>query len=93
MLTGLRHGLPQLILTHLFDEAANAYQLTTTGAAHTHPATTTNPTDLITSGHQLLDNPTHHHAAKHLQHQINHQPTPADLVSTLTAIAEENRCL
>jgi UDP:flavonoid glycosyltransferase YjiC (YdhE family) len=86
MLTGLRHGLPQLILPHILDEAVNAYQLTTTGAGLTHAATELSTTDILTAGHELLTNPTHRTAAQHLQHHINQQPTPAQLTHQLTTL-------
>ena len=83
LLTGLLNGLPQIILTQLVDQTANAIQLVHTGAGLNLPATNLTATDLLTAGHDLLDNPTYRQAAQHLQHEITTQPTPTHIIDTL----------
>jgi UDP:flavonoid glycosyltransferase YjiC (YdhE family) len=87
MLTALNHALPQLVLPQIFDESANAYQLTATGAGLTHPAPDLTPTDLVTAAGDLLDNPAHRDAARRLQREMHHQPAPADTVTRLAQLA------
>jgi UDP:flavonoid glycosyltransferase YjiC (YdhE family) len=85
-LTALRHGLPQLVLPQLFDEATNAFLLLATEAGVTQPAATTAAADLIATGHELLDNPTHRVAAARLRQEIHDLPTPAETVADLVAL-------
>jgi hypothetical protein len=87
LLTGLLNGLPQIILTQLVDQTANAIQLVHTGAGLNLPATNLTATDLLTAGHDLLDNPTYRQAAQHLQHEITTQPTPNHIIDTLQELA------
>jgi hypothetical protein len=84
MLTALHHGLPQIVLPQLFDEAANAFVLTATGAAKTHAALGLAASDLITTAHTLLDDPTHRAAARHLRDEMHRQPSPSHVVDDLT---------
>jgi UDP:flavonoid glycosyltransferase YjiC (YdhE family) len=86
MLTALHHALPQLVLPQIFDEAANANQLTATGAALTHPAQGLTPADLTAAANNLLDNPAHRSAARRLQQEMHNQPAPADTLARLTRL-------
>jgi UDP:flavonoid glycosyltransferase YjiC (YdhE family) len=87
MLTALHHGLPQLVLPQLFDEAANAFMLAATGAGQTRAALELTASDLITTGHDLLENPIHRTAAQSLRDEMHHQPTPADIITDLADLA------
>ena len=89
MLTGLGHAIPQLILPHIFDEAANAFQLVAAGAAIVHAAAEVTATEIVSSGHRLLDDPVHAAAAQRLRAQIHAQATPAELVRRLSALRSE----
>jgi UDP:flavonoid glycosyltransferase YjiC (YdhE family) len=87
LLTSLLNGLPQIILTQLVDQTANAIQLAATGAAINLSATTLTTTELLDAGHELLDNPTYQQAAQTLQHEITAQPTPTQIVPVLEGLA------
>jgi len=83
----LRHGVPQLVLTQLFDQAANAFQLVAAGAGKTLPVAGLEASDLLAAGHALLDDPAYRAGAQRLQHQMLDQPTPAEVVDDLLALA------
>jgi UDP:flavonoid glycosyltransferase YjiC (YdhE family) len=87
MLTALHHGLPQLVLPQLVDQAANACRLVAAGAGRTRCALDLAASDLIAAGHDLLDNPAYRSAAGDLQNEMRRQPTPADVVAELAALA------
>jgi UDP:flavonoid glycosyltransferase YjiC (YdhE family) len=86
MLTALRHGLPQVTVTHLVDQTANATQLNAAGAGLTMPAAEVSAAALLAAGHDLLDDPAYRLAACRLQREILDQPTPAEVVADLTAL-------
>jgi UDP:flavonoid glycosyltransferase YjiC (YdhE family) len=86
MLTAVHHGLPQLVLPQVVDQAANAFMLTASGAGRTHAAVGLNASDLIATAHDLLDDPTHRAAAHRLRREMHHQPTPADVVDDLAVL-------
>jgi UDP:flavonoid glycosyltransferase YjiC (YdhE family) len=86
MLTGLRHGLPQLVLTQLFDEAANAFQLVAAGAGQTRHARLTSA-ELLAAGRDLLDDPAYRLAAQALRQEILDLPAPAEVVDKLVELS------
>jgi hypothetical protein len=86
MLTGLRHGLPQLVLTQSLDQATNAFQLVAAGAGQTLAAEGMLSSDLMAAGHELLDDPAYRAAARRIQHEIRSAPTPAEVVRDLVAL-------
>ena len=85
-LTALRHGLPQLILPQLVDQAANACRLLATGAGRTRAVSDLTASDLLTAGHALLDDPAYRAAAQRLQNEIADLPSPAGVVADLSAL-------
>jgi hypothetical protein len=87
MLTALRHGLPQLVLPQLVDQAANACRLVATGAGRTRCALDLAASDLIAAGHDLLDNSAYRTAARDVHREMLDLPTPADVVAELAALA------
>jgi UDP:flavonoid glycosyltransferase YjiC (YdhE family) len=89
MLTALRHGLPQLILTQVLDQAANACQLVAAGAGQTRPASGLSAAELLAVGHELLDEPGYRLAARRLQQEILDQPAPARIVDELVRLSTE----
>jgi len=86
MLTGLRHGLPQIVLPQLFDEAANAFQIMATGAGQMHAAVGLSAADILAAGHELLDNPGYRAGAHKLRDEIHALPTPAAIVRDLEGL-------
>lgn len=86
-LTALRHGLPQLILTQIFDQAVNAYRLVACGAGLTHTVTELTEEQLIRDGHTLLDETSLRDAAVGLRQEMLDQSPPADTVDELLALA------
>ena len=86
MLTALRHGLPQLIVTQMLDQAANAFQLVAAGAGLTLPAAGLGSADVLATGFELLDDSGYRTAACRLQREMLDQPTPAEVVADLTAL-------
>jgi UDP:flavonoid glycosyltransferase YjiC (YdhE family) len=87
MLTALAHGLPQLNLTTLVDQAANAYQLAQAGAGKTLAVAGLAAADLVAAGHDLLDDPAYRVAAQRLRQEALGLPSPADAVAELCSLA------
>jgi UDP:flavonoid glycosyltransferase YjiC (YdhE family) len=87
MLTAARHGLPQLILPRLVNQPVNACRLVATGAGRTLPAVSLSTSDLLTAGHELLDDPAYRIAARRLRENILRQPVPTDAVPALERLA------
>jgi UDP:flavonoid glycosyltransferase YjiC (YdhE family) len=87
MLTALLSGLPQLVLTQLPDQAANAHNLLAAGAARTMATAAADAAAVFEAGWDLLDDPAYRAAAQRLGQEIADQPAPADLVEPLRALA------
>jgi UDP:flavonoid glycosyltransferase YjiC (YdhE family) len=87
MLTGLRHGLPQIVLTQVLDEAANALRVEAAGAGLTRAADGLPAGELLALGHELLDNPAYRAAAQRLRQENLDQPAPADIVDELVHLS------
>jgi hypothetical protein len=85
-LTALRHGLPQLVLTQVFDQAVNAYQLVAAGAGLTRTVTGLSASDVHTDAARLLDDPSFAGAAGRLRDEMRAQPTPAAAVRALAEL-------
>ena len=86
MLTALRHGLPQVTVTHLVDQTANAVQLVAAGAGLTMRAVEVSAAALLAAGHELLDDPAYRAAAHRLKKEMLELPAPAEVVADLTAL-------
>jgi UDP:flavonoid glycosyltransferase YjiC (YdhE family) len=87
MLTALRHGLPQIVLPQLFDEAANAFQIVATGAGLMRGAAELTAGEMLAAGHELLDDPAYRAGASRLRQEILELPSPASAVADLVALA------
>ena len=87
MLTGLRHGLPQLVLTQSLDQATNAFQLVAAGAGLTLAAAQLPASDLLAAAHELLDHPVYRANARRIQQEIEDQPPPSAIVRALEELA------
>ena len=86
MLTAARHGLPQIAVTQFVDQAANGMCLVAAGAGHNLAAAGLTAADLLAAGQELIDNPAYRSAARHIQREIEDQPTPAAAVAALEAL-------
>jgi UDP:flavonoid glycosyltransferase YjiC (YdhE family) len=86
MLTAVRHGVPQIIVAQLVDQAANACRVVAAGAGRTRAAADLTAAALLGLGHDLLDLPGYAAAARTLRRQMLDQPAPADLVTDLEAL-------
>jgi len=86
MFTALRHGLPQIVLPHLFDAAANGFKIVATGAGQMHAAVGISSADVLAAGHELLDEPGYRASAQRLQREIQAMPSPADAVAELLSV-------
>jgi UDP:flavonoid glycosyltransferase YjiC (YdhE family) len=84
--TALRHGLPQVVLPQLVDQASNACRLVATGAGRTRAVPGLSAADLLAAGHDVLDKPAYRLAAERLRAEILRQPTPVEVVDDLTAL-------
>jgi UDP:flavonoid glycosyltransferase YjiC (YdhE family) len=84
--TALRNGLPQIVLTQLVDQAANACRLAACGAGRTRPVSGLGSADVVAIGHELLDQPGYRAAAENLRQEILDQPSPAEVVRELAAL-------
>jgi UDP:flavonoid glycosyltransferase YjiC (YdhE family) len=85
-LTALRHGLPQLVLSQVFDQAVNAFQLVAAGAGLTRAVTGLSASDVLGDARRLLDEPSFTDAAAGLRDEMRQQPTPAAAVRALAAL-------
>jgi UDP:flavonoid glycosyltransferase YjiC (YdhE family) len=86
-LTAARCGLPQLVLPPMYDQAATAVLLTAAGVGLTIAAAGVTTSELLATGHDLLDDPGYRAAAGRLRQEILDQPTPAEIVADLVALA------
>jgi UDP:flavonoid glycosyltransferase YjiC (YdhE family) len=86
MLTAVRHGVPQIIVAQLVDQAANACRVVATGAGRTRAAADLTAAGLLGLGHELLDLPGYAAATRALRRRMLDQPAPADLVPDLEAL-------
>jgi UDP:flavonoid glycosyltransferase YjiC (YdhE family) len=91
MLTGLRHGLPQIVLPQLFDEAANAFQIVASGAGLMRGAAGLSAADMLATGHEVLEDPSYRAGAQRLRQEILSLPSPAEVVGELASLAGESR--
>jgi len=86
MLTAVTHGLPQLVVPQLVDQAANASRVVATGAGRTLAASDLTASDLLDACHALLDDPAYRIAAGDLRQENLDQPPPAAVVEELAAL-------
>jgi len=87
MLTALVSGLPQILLTQMPDQAANAINLVTAGAGQTLAVQGLDASTVLAAGHDLLDDAAYRTAAQRLRQQIQEQPTPSEVVDQLIELA------
>ena len=87
MLGGLVAGLPQLLLTQMPDQAANAINLVGAGAGRTLPVNALDASSVRDAGHDILDDPAYRTAAQRLRQEMLGQPTPAEIVGQLESLA------
>lgn len=90
-LTALSHGLPQLVFTHIPDQAANAHTLVASGAGRTLHIGDLDPDTVLNQGHELLDDPIYTIAALRVQQEMREQPTPAEIIPQLRDIVMADR--
>ena len=72
-----------MILTHVFDEAANALQIEAAGAGIARRVAGLTAVDVLAAGHELLDDPAYRSAATGLRGEMRALPTPAQIVADL----------
>jgi UDP:flavonoid glycosyltransferase YjiC (YdhE family) len=87
MLTGLLSGQPQVIVTQMADQAANAALLVRTGAGLTLTAGSASEADAYAAVRAVLDQPGYRTAATGLAEEIRRMPAPARTVAALEALA------
>jgi UDP:flavonoid glycosyltransferase YjiC (YdhE family) len=87
MLNALVHGLPQIVLTQMPDQAANAIKLVTAGAGRTMAVAGLDASAVLAAGHDLLDDPAYRLAAQRLRQEMLEQPAPAAVIGELEALA------
>lgn len=90
-LTALSHGLPQLVFTHIPDQAANAHTLVASGAGRTLHVGGLDAATVLNQGHELLDDPVYTIAALRVQQEMREQPAPAEIIHHLMEIALGDR--
>lgn len=83
----LTHGLPSVLLPLGADQPYNAARLTALGAAVTLDPVTLTPDSLAAAVHRALEDPGPREAAGRLAAEIAAQPTAAELVPLLEAVA------
>jgi UDP:flavonoid glycosyltransferase YjiC (YdhE family) len=87
----LTHGIPSLTIPALWwDERDLGKHIHNRHAGIYLDPTNTTPTTLKTALHQLLTDPTYHHNATQIQHEIHNTPTPNQLTTTLEQLAADN---
>ena len=87
LMTGLVHGVPQVIVPYIPDTCFNAIQLAKTGAARAVWAEDATAAELRRAAAVVLGVPGCREAARSLRAQMLSQPTPADTVPTLERLA------
>lgn len=88
ILTGLVHGLPQLVVPQLIDHTFNAQRFTATGAGLSlsrEEATASGVRDAV---QRLLEEPGHRKAAEEIRQEIASRPSPAEVAGLLAGIVE-----
>jgi UDP:flavonoid glycosyltransferase YjiC (YdhE family) len=87
LLTGLSHGLPQLLLPRLPDHVRHSGRLAEAGAATVLPAPVQDPKLIHDQLAELLSAPGYRESAQRLRDELHGQPAPAELVGALAKIA------
>jgi len=82
-MTAAVHGVPQLVIPQVADQATNAQQITATGAAVTLTEDESDADSIRDRVTRLLEDPSYGAAAAVLRDEISRQPNPADVVRTL----------
>jgi UDP:flavonoid glycosyltransferase YjiC (YdhE family) len=90
-LTGLLSGLPQVVVTHLPDQAANAAMLVRAGAGLALTADSATEAAAYAAVRTVLDEPGHRMAATALGEEIKRMPAPAQTVAALCALVRDER--
>lgn len=83
VLTGLVHGVPQLLIPQLPDHAGHAARVLANGAGAVLTRDEATPVDIAVETARLLTATAEHDAARRLAQQIANQPSPADVVTEL----------
>ncbi|HKR51772.1 MAG TPA: nucleotide disphospho-sugar-binding domain-containing protein [Pseudonocardiaceae bacterium] len=86
LLTGLSHGLPQLLIPQLPDHAGHAARILATGVGAVLTKDKATPEQLKTETLRLLQSADEHAAAKKLQQEMQQLPPPAAIVDELERI-------
>jgi UDP:flavonoid glycosyltransferase YjiC (YdhE family) len=87
-MTALVHGVPQVIIPSLPDQAFNAAQLAATGAANHAPIGELPGPDVILARAQaVLADPRYRQAASELRAELRAAPAPAQVVNVLELVA------
>jgi len=86
LLTGLAHGLPQLLLPRLPDHVRHSGRLAGAGAGTVLPAPVQDPKLIHDQLAELLAAPAHRESAQRLRDEMHGQPAPAELVGALQEI-------
>jgi len=80
LFTSLVHGVPQLVLPHMFDAPVLARMLTGTGAGLSLPQRSTTGPEVRAHLERLLYEPSYLEAARGLRNTVQAMPTPDDVV-------------
>lgn len=91
MLTAAYHGVRQLAISHLPEQVKDAAALASTGAGVQVPRDEADADSIRVSAARLLHAPEFRAAAERLRAEIHHQPTPAELVTTLDRLFSPDR--
>jgi UDP:flavonoid glycosyltransferase YjiC (YdhE family) len=87
-MTAAVHGIPQLILPSLPDQAFNARQLAAAGAGrHIPPGAGQTPEAVLAETRLILTRPGYRQAAGDLRAELLAQPTPAEVTRVLERLA------
>ncbi|MFC5656157.1 nucleotide disphospho-sugar-binding domain-containing protein [Streptomyces nogalater] len=86
-LTSLWAGVPQLFLTFASEQAATATRVATAGAARHLPGHQADPATVRAAVTELLQDTSYRRSATALREEMFSRPSPAELVTTLEALA------
>ncbi|MFE3140609.1 nucleotide disphospho-sugar-binding domain-containing protein [Streptomyces scopuliridis] len=83
VLTGLVHGLPQLVIPQLIDHTFNAQRFAASGAGLSLPHAEATPDRIRADVSRLLEWPDHRMAAEEIRAEIASRPAPAEVARLL----------
>lgn len=88
ILTGLVHGLPQLVVPQLIDHGFNAQRFAATGAGLSLSREEATAEGVREAVGRLVEEPGYRKAAQEVRQEIAGRPSPAAVVPVLAALAE-----